>query len=40
MWLYGSGFPKSENIGLMIDKRNGVESKVIEKTKTRYNNLL
>ena len=21
MWLYGSGFPKSQNIGLMIDKR-------------------
>ena len=29
MWLYGSGFPKSMNIGLAIDKRNGVESKVI-----------
>lgn len=26
MWLYGSGFPKSMNIGLAIDKRNGVES--------------
>ena len=30
MWLYGSGFPKSMNIGLAIDKKNGVESKIIE----------
>lgn len=29
MWLYGSGFPKSQNIGLMIDKKNGVESEII-----------
>ena len=29
MWLYGSGFPKSMNIGLMIDKKNGVESPVV-----------
>lgn len=27
MWLYGSGMPKSMNIGLAIDKRNGVENK-------------
>ena len=27
MWLYGSGFPKSMNIGLSIDKKNGVEVK-------------
>lgn len=26
MWLYGSGFPKSQNVGLAIDKKNGVES--------------
>lgn len=26
MWLYGSGFPKSMNIGLAIDKKKGVES--------------
>lgn len=26
MWLYGSGFPKSMNLGLAIDKKNGVES--------------
>lgn len=27
MWLYGSGFPKSMNIGLAIDKKNGVDNK-------------
>lgn len=32
MWLYGSGFPKSLNIGLAVDKANGVESKVIGKS--------
>ena len=26
MYIYGSGFPKSLNIGLAIDKKNGVES--------------
>jgi site-specific DNA-methyltransferase (adenine-specific) len=34
MWLYGSGFPKSMNIGLAIDKKNGVESKVVGKNKS------
>lgn len=29
MWLYGSGFPKSHNIGLDIDKKLGVESEII-----------
>jgi len=29
MWLYGSGFPKSMNLGLAIDKRNGIESKIV-----------
>ena len=29
MWLYGSGFPKSLNIGLAIDKKNGIESEII-----------
>ena len=29
MWLYGSGFPKSMNIGLAIDKKMGVESEVV-----------
>ena len=27
MWLYGSGFPKSHNIGLDIDKLNGCEDR-------------
>ena len=34
MWLYGSGFPKSMNIGLALDKKNGVESKVIGSGKS------
>ena len=34
MWLYGSGFPKSMNIGLAIDKKNGVESKIIGSAKS------
>ena len=34
MWLYGSGFPKSMNIGLAIDKKNGVESIVVGKSKS------
>lgn len=29
MWLYGSGFPKSMNIGLAVDKKNGVDSPVV-----------
>ena len=29
MWLYGSGFCKGMNIGLAIDKRNGVESEIV-----------
>ena len=28
LWLYGSGFPKSMNIGLAVDKKLGNESKV------------
>ena len=44
MWLYGSGFPKSMNIGLAIDKKNGVESKIVgigksEKKETHTNSL-
>lgn len=34
MWLYGSGFPKSMNIGLAIDKKNGVESEVVGNGKS------
>lgn len=26
MWIYGSGFPKSMNIGLAIDKKNGINN--------------
>lgn len=33
MWLYGSGFPKSMNIGLAIDRKNGVESEIVETGK-------
>lgn len=47
MWLYGSGFPKSMNIGLAIDKKMGIESEVIgigtsgkEETHTRSLNLV
>jgi site-specific DNA-methyltransferase (adenine-specific) len=38
MWLYGSGFPKSLNIGLAIDKKNGVESEVIGEINGAKNN--
>ena len=31
MWLYGSGFPKSLNIGKAIDKKAGAKRKVIGK---------
>lgn len=34
MWVYLSGFPKSLNIGLAIDKKNGVESEVIGTCKS------
>lgn len=27
MWLYGSGFPKSLNIGLAVDKKNGIDNR-------------
>lgn len=40
MWLYGSGFPKSMNIGLAIDKKNGVESEVIGKGRCGKNRLM
>lgn len=29
MYLFGSGFPKSMNIGLAVDKKNGVESEIV-----------
>ena len=30
MWLYGSGFPKSQNIGLALDKKNGIDNRTGE----------
>ena len=27
MWLYGSGFPKSMNIGLALDRKNGIDNR-------------
>ena len=36
MYLYGSGFPKSHNIGLAIDKKNGIDSEIIASYE-RYN---
>lgn len=26
-WIYGSGFPKSKNMGVMVDKKNGVKAR-------------
>ena len=34
MWVYGSGFPKSMNIGLEVDKKVGNESKVVGSGKS------
>ncbi len=37
MWLYGSGFPKSHNIGKAVDKLQGNERKIVgEKTGGAY----
>jgi len=36
MWLYGSGFPKSYNIGKAVDKIEGNERDVLEPTERRY----
>lgn len=33
MWLYGSGFPKSQNVGFAVDKKLGQESIVIGRKK-------
>ena len=33
MWVYGSGFPKSHNIGKAIDKKLGNEREVVEVSK-------
>lgn len=29
LYLYGSGFPKSHNIGLSVDRKLGIESKIV-----------
>lgn len=31
MWIYGSGFPKSQNISKQIDKKAGAEREVVDK---------
>ena len=36
MWIYGSGLAKGINLGLAIDKKNGVESKIIGKKNQTY----
>lgn len=35
MWVYGSGFPKSHNIGKAVDKIQGNEREVLETTNSR-----
>jgi DNA modification methylase len=34
MWIYGSGFPKSHNIGKVVDKIQGNDRKIIGKIKS------
>ena len=34
MWIYGSGFPKSMNIGLQFDKKLGNERELVERPKS------
>ena len=38
MWVYGSGFPKSHNIGKAVDKLQGNEREVIGEVKYGFNN--
>lgn len=35
MWLYGKGFPKSQNVGLAIDKAAGATRQVVGESRTR-----
>jgi DNA modification methylase len=35
LWIYGSGFPKSHNIGKAVDKLQGNEREVVETTNSR-----
>ena len=37
MWLYGSGFPKSLNLGKSVDKKLGNERIKTGQTKTHSN---
>jgi hypothetical protein len=34
-WVYGSGFPKSHNIGKAVDKLQGNEREVVDNPNTR-----
>jgi len=34
MWIYGSGFPKSMNIGMQVDKKLGNERELVERQKS------
>jgi site-specific DNA-methyltransferase (adenine-specific) len=38
MWVYGSGFPKSHNIGKAVDKLQGNEREVVGEVKDGFNN--
>ena len=35
MWLYGSGFPKAQDLGKMIDKRLGKEREIVDTIPSR-----
>jgi hypothetical protein len=37
MWVYGSGFPKSHNIGKAVDRINGTQREVINEIKQEVN---
>jgi len=38
MWVYGSGFPKSHNIGKAVDKLQGNDREVVGEVKDGFNN--
>lgn len=40
MWIYGSGFPKSMNIGLALDKKNGIKSQIVGEGKCGKNAMM
>jgi site-specific DNA-methyltransferase (adenine-specific) len=40
MWLYGSGFPKSMNVGLALDKKNGTFEIKEAQDKNKYLQLI